>query len=211
MLSMESSRSRAYSCDLRWRMVHHRCLLGLSYTDIGKRLRVDPSTVRRTVQLFEETGDVFSIQGYHERTTKKISYPEQLAVIEAVLENPSIYLHELQPLLSPSHNIDTSTLSRFLKQQGFSHKKLKFIAQQRNYVAREQFISDMSLYESHMLVFVDESGADKQSSLCKYGHSPIGTPAIAERMLVRGTRHNAIAAICTDGVVDVHITTSSVN
>ena len=72
--------------------------MGLSYHEIGKRLNVDPSTVHRTVQLFEETGEVFSIQGHHmhETTTKKLSINEGLVIIEANVENPGAYLHELQ-------------------------------------------------------------------------------------------------------------------
>ena len=88
MLSLEPSRSKAYSSDLRWRIVHQRCQMGLAYDEITRRLNVDPSTVYRTVQLFEDTGDVQSIQGYHEHTTKKLSSQEELATIEAVLDNP---------------------------------------------------------------------------------------------------------------------------
>ena len=43
--SIESERSRAYSSDLRWRMVYQRSLLGLSYNQIASYLNVDPSTV----------------------------------------------------------------------------------------------------------------------------------------------------------------------
>ena len=65
-MSIESARSKAYSSDLRWRMVYQRCVLGLSYTEVAQQLNVDPTTVSRTVQLFEETGTVCSIQGYME-------------------------------------------------------------------------------------------------------------------------------------------------
>ena len=86
---------------MRWRMVYQRCQMGLSYPEIGKRLNVDPSTVQRTVQLFEETGEVLSIQGHHDKTTKKLSTHEELliVIIEATLENPGAYLHELQQLI----------------------------------------------------------------------------------------------------------------
>ena len=61
MYSFKRSHSLVYSSDIRWRMVYQRCQMGLSYHEIGKRWNVDPSTVHRTVQLFEETGEVFSI------------------------------------------------------------------------------------------------------------------------------------------------------
>ena len=72
----ESARSKAYSSDLRWRMVYQRYFLELPYNQIAKNLNVDPSTVYRTVKLFDETGTVCSIQGFHENTTKKLSIHE---------------------------------------------------------------------------------------------------------------------------------------
>ena len=60
--SMESMWSKVYSSDLRWKMVYQSCL------EVAKRLNVDPTTVSRTAQLFEERGTVCSIQGYHENT-----------------------------------------------------------------------------------------------------------------------------------------------
>ena len=187
MYSFESSRSLAYSSDMRWRMVYQRCQMGLSYPEIGKRLNVDPSTVQRTVQLFEETGEVLSIQGHHDKTTKKLSTHEELVIIEAALENPGAYLHELQQLIhqSTGTTVSTSTICRVFKQQRFSRRKLTFRAQQRSEELRQQFMSEALVYDSPMLVFVDETGSDKRSSLRKYGYSPKGTPAIAEKMLVR--------------------------
>ena len=84
------------------------------------------------MQLFEETGEVFSIQGHHEATTKKLSINEELAIIEAILENLGAYLHELQQQIfqSTGTNVSTSTICRVLKQQGFSRRKLTFRAQQ---------------------------------------------------------------------------------
>lgn len=92
--------------------------------------------MQRTVQLFEETGEVLSIQGHHDKTTKKLSTHEELelVIIEATLENPGAYLHELQQLIlqSTGTNVSTSTICRVFKQQGFSRRKLTFRAQQRS-------------------------------------------------------------------------------
>ena len=105
-------------------MVYQRCLMGLSYAEVAKRLNVDPTTVSRTVQLFEETGTVCSIQGYHENTWKKLSSQDELAIIEAVLDNPSMYLHEMQHLVSQTSRteISASAICKFLCKQQFSRK-----------------------------------------------------------------------------------------
>ena len=52
MCSIEKSKSKAYSKDIRWRMIHQRCDLGLSYKTIAENFNVNPSTVFKTVGLF---------------------------------------------------------------------------------------------------------------------------------------------------------------
>ena len=131
--------------------MHHRCLQGLSYKGIAKRLSVNPSTVCRTVKLFEETGTVCSIQGFHENTTKKLN--------EALLDNPSLYLRELNMVsLSNGTSISTATICKVLESQDFSRKKLTFRAQQKREDLRSLFLSDISILESHTFI-VDKSGA----------------------------------------------------
>ena len=63
VLSIEPTRTKAYSTDIRWRMIDQRCALRLSYREIGENLNVNPSTVQRVTRLYEETGTVISVQG----------------------------------------------------------------------------------------------------------------------------------------------------
>lgn len=128
MFSLESARTKAYSSDLRWRMVYQRCVLGSSNRQIGERLCVDPSTVQRTVKLFEETGTVSSIQGCHEPFNKKLSPHDEMVLLELVVEHPSLYLQELQ-----NHKEQEQlsvNICRYLQKQGISYKKLSFQASQ---------------------------------------------------------------------------------
>ena len=160
-------------------MAHQRSLLGLTYCQVASNLNVDPSTVQRTVQLFEETGTVCSIQGYHFNTTKKLTVHEELAVINAVVDNPAMYLSDLQQhvLHSRGKSIGTSMICKFLQKQGFSHKKIAFTAQQRSDELREQYVQDVSLYDPEMLVFLDETGSDRRTYLRRYGYALKGSRA----------------------------------
>ncbi len=51
----------------------------------------------------------------------------------------------------------------------------------------------------------------KHTSIRKFGYALRGEPAVYHRLLVRGKRVSAIAAISSDGLVDVELTTGSVN
>ena len=55
---MDPHRTRAYSADLKWRMVYQRLMLGLTYQLIAKNMTVDVSTVWRAVEKSQAEGTV---------------------------------------------------------------------------------------------------------------------------------------------------------
>ena len=98
MYSCESARTKAYINDLRWRMEYQRCMLGLTYEEVASRLsveRVNPSTVWRVVQHFEEHGTVDSCYT-HEGLPKILTALEEIIILEVVTNRPAIYLCEIQ-------------------------------------------------------------------------------------------------------------------
>ena len=64
-------------------------------------------------------------------------------------------------------------------------------------------MSDVSMYSSDMLVFVDETGTDQRNTIQKYGYSIRGKPAKNHVQFARGERISAIACICNAGLLDV--------
>ena len=89
MYSCESARTKAYSNNLRWRMVYQRCMLGLTYEEVTSRLSVDPSTVWHIVQRFEEHGPVNSCYT-HERPPKTLTALDKFTILEAVTNRPAV-------------------------------------------------------------------------------------------------------------------------
>ena len=175
MYSCESARTKAYSNDLRWRMVYQRCMLGLTYEEIASRLSVDPSAVWRAVQRFEEHGTVDSCYT-HEGPPKKLTALDEFIILEAVINRPAIHLCEIQRLVEQTTGttISESAICRFLHKNTFSRKKLQRVARQRSEDLRAQFTSDCSLYSPEMLVFIDETGSDRRHVMRKFGYSLVG-------------------------------------
>jgi len=151
-------------------MVYQRLMSGLTYEQIAANLNVDPSTVWRTVRKFEEDGTVEA--GKHEGE-KTLTVYDELLIIQSVLDNPSIYLHELQRRVeeTTSTSVTESAICRFLHRQNFSRKKLTKVASQRSEELREKFLIDCSAYEPEMLIFVDETGCDRRSAMRRFGYS----------------------------------------
>ena len=151
-------------------MVYQRLMSGLTYEQIASNLNVDPSTVWRTVWKFEEDGTVEARK--HEGEKTRTVYDE-LLIIQTVLDNPSIYLSELQRRVEETTNtsISKSTICCFLHWQKFSCKKLTKIASQRSQELREKFLIDCSVYKPEMLVFIDKTGCDRRSAMRRFGYS----------------------------------------
>ena len=86
-------------------------------------------------------------------------------------------------------------------------------AKQRSELLRAQYQLDMSVYVGHpeLLVFVDETGADRRNCLRRCAYSLRGRPATVRKFTFRGDRVNAICAISNDGVLDLCTTNGTVN
>ena len=195
--SCEPGRSTAYSEDMRWRMVWQRMALGCTYEKIAQNLCVDKSTVYRTLELFHTTGSVSKRPYPKDKAFRKLTTPAQLFILQLVLGNPGIYLHEIQTELENTLllEVSLSTIFRSLQESGFTHQKLHTTALQRDEFLRQQFISDVSVYSRDMLVFVDETGADRRNKMRRYGYSLRGKPLRNHALLVRGECISAIACI----------------
>ena len=211
--SSEPYRCSAYSEDLRWRMVWQRLAMGYKYEEIGRNLGVDPSTVQRTVCLFEETGSVQKRRYPSGRVSRKVTPTVELILLTLVVERPGILLRELQAKLHQIYEIDISlaTICQFLRKSGFSRQKMTIIAKQRDEDVRAQFALDVSVYTPEMFIFLDETGADRRNTIRKYGYSVRGRPARSQKLLIRGQLISALPLMSVKGLLDCKIVEGAVN
>ena len=68
-------------------------------------------------------------------------------------------------------DITESAVCRFLQRNNFSHKKLCNLASQRSEVLRQSFVIQCAIYDADMMVFVDETGCDRRSSMRRFGYA----------------------------------------
>ena len=66
-------------------------------------------------------------------------------------------------------------------------------------------MAEISVFEPHMLVWVDETGSDQRNSIPTYGYSLRGMRAVRHQLKVSGQRINDIGVISTAGVEDVYL------
>ena len=172
---------------------------------MARNVSVDKSTVYRISNLFCMTGSVKKKPYPKEKSYRKITPPVQLLILHLLIEKPGISLKEIQQEVLETLLVDVceSAIFRFLQISGFTYQKLRIVATQQDQFCRQVFISDMSVYNRDMLIFIDETGADRRNCIRKYGYSMRGKPLKTHRLLVRGERVSAIACISTAGLLDV--------
>lgn len=212
-VSAEPSRKKAYSPDLRWRMVFQRIAMELPYEKIAQNLNVAVSTVHRTYKHFEVTGEVDPQPCDEPRYDLRALDPaRELYIIGLVLENPSIYLDEVCGIIKEVFTLDVSvsTICRLLRKHGFTRKKIRQVAMQRSEQFRGAFVAQCMLYKRDMFVWVDETGSDARSHIRKFGYALRGLTPTTHRVLSRGQRVNAIAAMSTTGVTAFELTKHTV-
>jgi len=213
MASCEQTRSSAYGEDLRWRIIWQREGLGYSADTIATNLNVDKSTVYRIVQRFFNTGCIAKSPYPKERAARKLTDPVKLFVLQLVLEKPGISLHEIQEqlLFTLFIQIDITSICRLLQQSGFTRQKLRITALQQSEYLRQTYIEEVSIYSPEMLIFLDETGADRRNILRRHGYSMRGRPLVNHQFLFRGSRLSALAFISMCGLLDVKLVEGTTN
>jgi len=215
MYSCERHRTAAYSEDIRHRMVYQAVGLRKSYRQIASTLNVDPSTVQRTVKLFEETGSIQKRQYPSNIENTKLTEFAKMFIITLVIEKPGIYLHEVKDILYEYTGIDVqeSTICKALMSCGLSRQKMTLVSNQRSELLRSQYVLDMSIYQgcSDLFVFIDEMGCDRRDRYRKYAYGLKGKAPTKQCNLFRGEHVSAIVAMTNKAVLDFSIVTGGVS
>ena len=72
-------------------------------------------------------------------------------------------------------------------------------------------MAEVSVYDPSMLIWIDESGCDRQHSRRKRAFSLRGITPVDHRILILGTRYSAIPVMSTQGIHDICLIEGSVN
>lgn len=133
-MSAEPGRTKAYSSDLRWRVIWQKIAMELSYREIAERLCISVGTAYNIFQLFQRTGSVDVKPSGKRPDLCKLDEHHQLYIITIVLENPTLYLGEICTAIKDvtSTVVVPSIVCKILGKYGFSRKKIQHIAQQGN-------------------------------------------------------------------------------
>ena len=212
-MSAEPNRKTPYSADLRWRIVWQRLAKGLTFQSIAQNLSISTATASNIFKLFQATGEVDPKSPPKRDDLRKLDEYHELYIIGLIFECPNLQLQEIAYKVEEITGtvVSTSTLCRLLGRHGFTRKKVQVVALQRSLDLRALYVASIFTFSRDMFVWIDETGSDLKEMLRRYGYALRGERAVCHRLQVRGQRISAIAAISSDGLLGVELTTGSVN
>lgn len=130
--------------------------------------------------------------------------PPMLSALSAhLLENPTLYQDEMAAFVNAEFGTPVSkfAVARALETMGWSKKKTRRVAEERNADLRDFHFRRLSEFSSYHLVYVDESGCDKRVGFKRTGWSPSGTTPVQVAQFHRGERYQILPAYAQDGIV----------
>ena len=94
---------------------------------------------------------------------------------------PSLLLDEVKEWIQVTHNIpiSRSAICRYIKDAGFTYKKLKMRASERDEEAAEHWMMQTNAeFVAEQLISIDETSKDGRTLYRRYGYAPRGEAAI---------------------------------
>ena len=142
------------------------------FSGISQLVCVSESSVRCYITQFQEAGDVQPTSHRH-GPRKLLGEFGQLGLLRLILESLGIYLHEVQAnfLALFGVTVSSATICRTLNLMGCTRQVIQHIPVQRNDELRAKFRAEISVYDTSMLIWIDESGCNRRHSTRKWRYS----------------------------------------
>lgn len=211
MSSAEPSRTSVYGADIAIRVVWQRLGMGLSFRSIAKRLQIGLGSTYRLYNRFVQTGKFTPVKTRRSARshTRKLDELHEIFIIGLLMDNPGLYLHEMQ--IKIKETVSGATICRVLQRNGYTRKKIIQVARQRCIELRGAFMAQMLMYPREFLVWLDETGSDNRDQIRRFGYAMSGLTPVYHRFLNRGTRLSTIAAMSSDGLLTYEILSATTN
>ena len=198
-----------YSVDLRWRVVWLNLAYRANALKISRLLCLSERTVQRYLAMFHQTGDIKPMS----RKNGLLGEVEQVILLRIILQNPSIYLYEIQVKLQLAFGVKVSaaTICRTLIFMGCTRQRMHHVILQQSQSMKAKFMAEISIYDPSMFLWIDESGFDNRNSIRKFGYSLRGMHPVDHRLLVGGVNYSAVPVMSATEIHDLYLVEGSVN
>ena len=88
---------------------------------------------------------------------------------------------------------------------GMTRQVIRHITLQHSELKSAEYWYDISMFNTSMLLWIDETGCDLQNALRKYGYGIRGLPPQDHSQKLRGKWYSAIGILSVEGIKDMYI------
>ena len=197
--------------DLKRRMVWSTIYSGLPTKEVAQTFLVSEKTVKRAVQRYFATGDLLS--ECSNGRPQSLSEDNQVILLQSLLDNPGIYIQEVQEMYQEITGISLHPISiiRYANRFGLTHQRMRRISISRSDMDRAEFMMQVDSMDPAFFIWVDETGCDRRTFLRRMAYGVRGATPKNVMLQVRGKRLSAIAAMSVRGIEDVVINEGNVD
>jgi transposase len=125
-------------------------------------------------------------------------------VIELLIRDPTLYQDEIAQYIWVEFGVDLDIpqVSRLLKDERISRKKVLVSAAQQNEVLIAAWRMKMAEWDARQLIFVDESAYNERTGDRRYSWAPVGRSAKIKRWLKKSIRWSVLPAYTLEGYLN---------
>jgi transposase len=195
---------KAYSVDLRQKIIDVYNSDNLSQRQLAQRFRVTLSFIQKLVKQYRKTGNI-APKVRIEQTPTKLKAENLNVLQELVNANNDATLEELRHQLAQKTGIliGRSTVDRMLKRLNITRKKTLHATEkgtERVQNQRLDFWTQVQNILAKNLIFIDESGVNL-ALVRLFARSNKGQRAYGDRPNKRGKNVSVIGALCLNGML----------
>lgn len=179
-----------------------------------RKHKIHECTVRRVLERFDEAGQVAgtSRKNMGRPTTGHIDVRHRPALYQILHHDPWLYVDEIvkrvneHPTVYGERNYNENHVMRQLSVDGFSLKKMRKFASERDEAERNLYWRQMVelVIFPGQLVFIDETSKDGRTLRRSHGRSLRGAEIVQEETIMRGRRISVLGVFTTIGFIDFH-------
>lgn len=184
---------------------------GSSAKDIASLTNVSLRSAQKFVSEYFEKGN-FSVSKPGPKPKQKDAL--KTAIQRILTSDSSLPLSMINDRLPEALKTSNSSISRALKDLGWSKKRIKTIPMERNSARvleeRKQCVAQISMRPNQDLIFLDETGFNLHCAP-KYGWSPLNTVPTVNVPANRGKNISVLATISHEGILNYEVFEGSVD
>jgi transposase len=198
--------------------IKYRCIFLLDHPEICENVAEVLGISTRSIQRWRSNYDNYGslrVPSQHRAGRRSVLTQEQVSELYRLLKaTPELYLTEIHSWVNGTQGAPASraTVYNTIRRGGFSHRKLRLRAAQRDEEDIEAWKADFAeRFVASQIISIDESSKDGRNLHRTHGWGLKGQCTIQKITFARGERWSLLPALTIDGYITKRVVLGSID